>query len=101
MDVQALAPYLAGPGAGLLICVLVGYGAYRIISSKIMPLVENFVNRHLAQIDAMQAKWDAADERRSQEHRDILDTCRSICDRLDREAIRDREITNPGIRIAP
>jgi hypothetical protein len=31
MNVEALAPYLAGPGAAVIICVLVGYVAYHIL----------------------------------------------------------------------
>ena len=66
MDITALAPYLAGPGAGLLVCLLVGAGLYKFATTKIMPLVEGTVNRHLQQIDEM-------NERHSTEHKAILE----------------------------
>ncbi len=39
MSIEALAPYLAGPGAGLLVCLLVGAGSYTLIVSKVLPLL--------------------------------------------------------------
>jgi hypothetical protein len=39
-SLATVAPYLAGPGAGLLVCVLVGLGGYKLTSDKILPLVE-------------------------------------------------------------
>ena len=70
MDITTLAPYLAGPGAGLLVCFLVGSGLYKFATNKIMPLIEGTVNRHLQQIDSM-------NERHSTEHQAILNRCQS------------------------
>ena len=87
MNLETLAPYLAGPGAGLLICVLVGVGTYKFMASNVMPLVQNFVDRHLQQIDDMQARWDASDAKRESQHERIITLCTEI----------KTEVTSPGI----
>ena len=87
MNLETLAPYLAGPGAGLLICVLVGFGTYKFMASNVMPLVQNFVDRHLQQIDDMQARWDASDAKRESQHERIITLCTEI----------KTEVTSPGI----
>ena len=71
MDITALMPYLVGPGAGLLVCLLVGAGLYKLVSTKLLPLVESTVARHLQQIDDMA-------ERHASEHRAILDAIREL-----------------------
>ena len=67
MNIETLAPYLAGPGAGLLVCLLVGMGVYKFMASKVMPLLEGTVARHLQQIDSVS-------ERHGAEHQAILDS---------------------------
>jgi hypothetical protein len=67
MSIEALAPYLAGPGAGLLVCLLVGAGLYKLVVSKVLPLIEGAVSRHLKQIDDMS-------ERHHIEHTAILES---------------------------
>ena len=56
MSVETLAPYLAGPGAAVIICVLVGYVAYHIL----MKVFKASIERHFAQIDAMMSRHDEA-----------------------------------------
>ena len=87
MSIETLAPYLAGPGAGLLICILIGYGWYRFMATKIMPLAEATVQRHLQQIDDMQARWDATDAKREAQHDKIITLCTEI----------KTEVTSPGV----
>ena len=70
MTIETIAPYLAGPGAGLLICVLVGLGTYKLLVAKVLPLVEGAVNRHLDQVDRMV-------EKHSEEHRQIIESLNS------------------------
>jgi hypothetical protein len=67
MSIESVAPYLAGPGAGLLVCLLVGAGIYKLVATKIVPLIEGAVNRHLKQIDDMA-------ERHAAEHTAILES---------------------------
>lgn len=71
MTIEAIAPYLAGPGAGLLICVLVGLGTYKLLVAKVLPLVEGAVNRHLDQVDRMV-------EKHSEEHAAIIKALQDI-----------------------
>jgi len=63
MTLETVAPYLAGPGAGLIICVLVGLGVYKLLRDLIVPMMQNAVNRHLDQVDDMMKKHSAEHER--------------------------------------
>ena len=60
MSVETLAPYLAGPGAAVIICVLVGYVAYHILMKVFLPLFKASIERHFNQIDAMMSRHDEA-----------------------------------------
>jgi len=51
--VTALAPYLAGPGAAVIVLLLVGAAAYRLVDSAVLPMLGKAIDRHLAQIDAL------------------------------------------------
>ena len=68
MSLETLAPYLAGPGAGLLICILVGLGLYKFAVGKIFPLIEGAINRHLSQVDEM-------NKRHEDQHNKIIARC--------------------------
>ena len=86
-SLATVAPYLAGPGAGLLVCVLVGLGGYKLTSDKILPLVEGAVARHLDQIDTMMRQH-------ADEHRAILSAVEAIREDL----ARARGDTSPGVQ---
>ena len=45
MELSTLAPYLAGPGSAVLVCILIGWGGYKLMSDKIIPLLETAVSR--------------------------------------------------------
>jgi hypothetical protein len=66
MTLEAIAPYLAGPGAGLIICLLVGLGVYKLLRDMIVPMVQQAINRHLDQVDAMM-------QQHSTEHTKIIE----------------------------
>jgi hypothetical protein len=66
MTVEAIAPYLAGPGAGLIICILVGLGVYKLLRDLIVPMVQKAIDRHLEQVDSMM-------EQHSREHAKIME----------------------------
>jgi hypothetical protein len=48
-----LAPYMAGPGAAVLVLLIVVIGCGWIIVKHLVPLIEKFGDRHLAQIDML------------------------------------------------
>lgn len=52
-EAQGVMPYLAGPGAAVIVLVLVLYGLYVLVVRHGMPLVAALGRRHLDQIDAM------------------------------------------------
>lgn len=59
MTIEGLAPYLAGPGAGLIICLLVGLGVYKLLRDLVVPMVQRGIDRHLDQVDAMMKQHSA------------------------------------------
>ncbi len=75
MNLESILPYLAGPGAGLLICVLIFLGSYKLLVTKVLPLFEGFINRHLQQVDDM-------NKRHSKEHEAILKRCEQGFERV-------------------
>ena len=52
-QVEELAPYLAGPGAAVLVLMAVLAGLYKLVVSYAVPLVSQLGKRHLDQIDVM------------------------------------------------
>lgn len=52
-QIDVLAPYLAGPGAAVIVLVLVLGGLYRLVVTHAVPLVAQLGARHLAQIDEL------------------------------------------------
>jgi hypothetical protein len=87
MELSTLAPYLAGPGSAVLVCILIGWGGYKLMSDKILPLLETAVSRHLDQIDRMM-------ETHSTEHRAILTACETITDELRRDRAPAPRVAN-------
>ena len=51
--VTALAPYLTGPGAAVLVLLAVLVGLYIIVVKHLVPLASALGKRHLDQIDAL------------------------------------------------
>lgn len=58
-DVTSLAPYLAGPGAAVIVLVLVLWGLYTLVVRHFMPLAAALGKRHLDQIDSLIANQKA------------------------------------------
>lgn len=52
-SLQVLLPYLSGPGAAVLVLLLVLMGLYVIAVKHVVPLVSTLGKRHLDQIDAL------------------------------------------------
>lgn len=52
-DFSALAPMLAGPGAAVIVLVLVLWGLYTLAVRHLVPLAAAMGKRHLDQIDAL------------------------------------------------
>jgi hypothetical protein len=91
-DVTSLAPYLAGPGAAVVVLVLVLWGLYTLVVRHFMPLAAALGKRHLDQIDSLIANQKA-------ESNAITKTLASIDRRLARlEGLTDAGsfTPNPG-----
>lgn len=58
MDAMSLLPFLSGPASAVIVLLLVGWAAWKIINEKLIPLAEKFVARHLTQIDNIIAAHD-------------------------------------------
>jgi hypothetical protein len=50
---EELAPYLAGPGAAVIVLMAILYGLYKLAVSHGIPLISSLGKRHLDQIDTM------------------------------------------------
>jgi hypothetical protein len=53
VNIEVLAPYLAGPGAAAVVLVLVLWGLYTLAVKHLVPLVAALGKRHLDQIDEL------------------------------------------------
>jgi hypothetical protein len=51
--IAELAPYLAGPGAAVIVLLFVVVGAGWIVVKHILPMMKLFGERHLSQIDTL------------------------------------------------
>lgn len=89
-DVAGLAPYLAGPGAAVIVLMAVLYGLYRLVVGHAVPLVSALGKRHLDQIDLMLSSRQA-------ESVAIMKTLSSIDRRLARiEGLTDAGVFTPN-----
>ena len=52
-DVTALAPYLAGPGAAVVVLMVVLGGLYKLTVNYLIPLAQKALDAHLTRIDAL------------------------------------------------
>ncbi len=73
--VSALAPYLAGPGAAVIVLLVVLGGLYHLTVRYLLPLAQRGLDGHLAKIDAMI-------EAQANESKAITTTLQSIDKRL-------------------
>ena len=60
MTIEGLAPYLAGPGAAVLVLLLVGAGVYRLAVQYLVPLLQGAVDRHLGELERANARHERA-----------------------------------------
>ena len=63
MTLEQLIPLIAGPGGALAVCVLVGWGVYRMLVHYFVPMLQGSIDRHLAQVDEMNTRHTAEHER--------------------------------------
>ena len=75
-----LIPYIAGPGGAIVVCMLVGAAVYRLLVYMFVPMLQASIDRHLAQVDEMNAR-NAAEHQRIIQQLDQLPTvCRASTD---------------------
>jgi len=110
MSVETLAPYLAGPGAAVLVLLLVGAGVYRLVVTWVLPAAQSVVARHMAELETvnqrhedavarhmehigtMGERYDRLAEQHAEQHRNILhavermhDACTEQMERTERK----------------
>jgi hypothetical protein len=96
MNLEVVVPYLAGPGAAVIVLLLVGAGVYRLIVNYGMPLLEGVIDRHMtelerasqrheeavarhmAHIGKMGERYDRLAEQHATEHRKILEAIEEL-----------------------
>ena len=92
LDPSSLAPYLAGPGAAVVVLMAVLWGLYTLVVKHLIPLGSRAIDRHLAQIDSLIAT-------QRDESKGVLKALTAIDKRLARlEGATDagQFIPNPG-----
>lgn len=92
VDPNSLAPLLAGPASAVLVLLLVGGAAYRLVVQLLLPMMGRAIDRHMNQIDELIKVQKA-------ESKAITNTLASIDRRLARlEGLTDAGafIPNPG-----
>lgn len=52
-EVTALAPYLAGPGAAVIVLLVVLAGLYALVVKQLIPLANRALDAHLTRIDQL------------------------------------------------
>jgi hypothetical protein len=52
-QINTIAPLLIGPGAAVIVLMVVLYGLYSLAIKHLIPLASALAERHLAQIDAL------------------------------------------------
>ena len=57
--ITSLGPWITGPAAAVVIMFVVLYGIYKIIDTRLLPLLTAAVERHLGQVDKLIASHDA------------------------------------------
>ena len=97
LDPSTLAPYLAGPGAAVIVLVLVLWGLWVVVVKHLIPLASRAIDRHLSQIDRLV-------EGQRDESKGILKALAAIEKSLggvDRRLARLEGITDAGQLISP
>lgn len=88
IDPTALAPYLAGPGAAVIVLLVVLGGLYRLVVQIAMPMLGKAIDRHMGQIDELIRV-------QKQESKAITQTLASI----DRRLQRIEGLTDSGLLV--
>lgn len=90
IDFSTLGPMLAGPGAAVIVLVLVLWGLYTLVVRHFVPLAATLGKRHLDQIDALIST-------QREESKAVTKTLASIDRRLARiEGLTDAGSFNPN-----
>ena len=90
LDPASMAPYLAGPGAAVVVLLLVGGAAYRLAVQLLLPMMAKAIDRHMNQIDELIKVQKT-------ESKAITNTLASI----DRRLARLEGLTDAGQLISP
>lgn len=66
MTLDQLVPLVAGPAGAVAVCLLVGWGVYRLLVYMFVPMLQRSIDRHFEQVDELNARNHA-------EHQRIMD----------------------------
>lgn len=78
MNIETLAPFLAGPGAAVIVLLCVFGALYRLAVVYLVPLAAGALERHLQQVDAIADRLDASQSLHTAEHARILAIAESV-----------------------
>ena len=66
LNIAELLPLVAGPAGGIVVCLLAGFGVYRLMVYMFVPMLQRSIDRHFLQVDELNARNHA-------EHQRIMD----------------------------
>ena len=66
MTPDQIVPLIAGPAGAIAVCVLVGFGVYRLMAYLFIPMLQKGIDRHFEQMDEL-------NNRNHAEHQRIMD----------------------------
>ena len=84
MNVEALAPFLAGPGAAVIVLLCVFAALYRLAVAYLIPLASAGLDRHLQQFDDLNVRMEDQQTKRAEEHGRILSISDAILSEVQR-----------------
>ena len=63
MTLDQLVPLVAGPAGAIAVCLLVGWGVYRLLVYMFVPMLQRSIDRHFEQVDELNARNHAEHEK--------------------------------------
>lgn len=71
-NLEAIAPFAAGPASAVLVMLLVLAAIYKLVSNQIIPLASSALTRHLAALDRLVECNEEFHKQNSKDHQAII-----------------------------
>jgi len=71
-NIEAIAPFAAGPASAVLVMLLVLAAVYKLISNQLIPLASSALSRHLAALDRLVECNEQFHKQNREDHQAII-----------------------------